>query len=184
MGKVGYTKKGKTPVSGLFTIAAAATPESLQPIITAATIAFNDADPDTITDSGSGFLTRGFHAGDTITVSGSGANDGNYTIDTVVAGTITLIATDELADEVAGATVTITKREKVYCRDLTVQCVKGNTSTELAVKRGSDVDLATYNGFILAKLNTFTWEGVYLDEIYVDVGTNGDQVFYEYTPVL
>jgi len=73
------------------------------------TIAFNDngANPDTITDSGSGFVTAGFVDGDKITISGSTSNDGDYTIDTVVAGTITLIATDELTTEIAGDNVTI-----------------------------------------------------------------------------
>jgi len=77
--------------------------------ITAITIAFNDngASADTITDSGAGFVTAGFVAGDKITVSGSTSNDGDYTIDTVVAGTITLIATDSLTTEIAGDTVTI-----------------------------------------------------------------------------
>ena len=44
----------------------------------------------TVTDSGSGFVTAGFKAGDLITVSGSTSNDGNYTIVTVAAGTLTL----------------------------------------------------------------------------------------------
>lgn len=77
--------------------------------ITASTIAFNDngASADTITDTGAGFVTAGFVDGDKITVSGSTFNDGDYTIDTVVAGTITLIATDELTTEGVGDSVTI-----------------------------------------------------------------------------
>jgi len=76
--------------------------------ITAATIAFVDSDPDTITDSGDGFVSAGFSAGDKIVVSGSTSNDGTYEIASVVAGTITLDAADELAAEGASATVTIT----------------------------------------------------------------------------
>lgn len=79
-----------------------------RPSISAATIAFVDSNPDTITDSGSGFVAAGFKAGDTIRVSGSGSNDGVYTINTVAAGTLTLIAGDSLVAEVAGASVTIT----------------------------------------------------------------------------
>ena len=77
--------------------------------INAITIAFNDngASPDTITDSGNGFLTAGFVVGDKITVSGSTSNDGDYTIAEIVAGTITLVSTDELTTEVAGDSVTI-----------------------------------------------------------------------------
>ena len=70
-------------------------------------IAFVDSDPDTITDTGSGFLTAGFAAGDRIKVWGSTDNDGDYTIASVTAGTITLIAADELTVEAAGAHVLI-----------------------------------------------------------------------------
>jgi len=184
MAKEGYVKKGKTPISALREITAATTPESLQPSITGTGIAFVDSNPDTITDTGNKFLLKGFNAGDKITVSGSVSNDGVYEIATVVAGTITLVAGDALTAELAGATVTITKLGRVYCREITVQVPSGNTSTKLAVARTSSVDLTTEYGFILAKLNTFTWQGVYLDEIYVDVGTNADKIFYEYTPVL
>jgi hypothetical protein len=77
----------------------------------AATIAFNDNTPaaDTITDSGSGFIAAGFSAGDKISASGSSSNDGTYTIDTLTAGVITLIATDALTDEVAGNLITLTR---------------------------------------------------------------------------
>lgn len=75
--------------------------------ITAATIAFVNSDPDTITDSGNGFVTAGFQAGDVIAVINSSSNDGIYTIATVVAGTITLVATDSLTAEALGANVTI-----------------------------------------------------------------------------
>lgn len=53
----------------------------------------------TITDSGSGFVTAGFKAGQTLIVEGSTSNDGQYTILTVVAGTITLKVGDALATE-------------------------------------------------------------------------------------
>jgi hypothetical protein len=73
------------------------------------TIAFveGEAGADTITDSDSGFLTAGFADHMRIKVSGSISNDGYYTIDTVVAGTITLVTTDELTAENAGQAVTI-----------------------------------------------------------------------------
>jgi hypothetical protein len=184
MGKEGYVKKGKVAVSGLFEITATTTPETLHPTYTAATIAFVDSNPDTITDTANKFLLKGFHAGDKIRVSGSVSNNKVFTIATVVAGTITLVAGDALTAELAGASVTITKEERVYCRDITIQVPSTNTSTKLAIARSSSVDLTTERGFVLAKLNTFTYQGVYLDEIYVDVGTNADKVYYEYTPVL
>lgn len=79
------------------------------PTITAITIAFTDDDPDTITDSGSGFVDAGFKPGDLITVSGSTSNDGNYTIDTggVAAGVLTLVIGDSLTGEIAGDNVTV-----------------------------------------------------------------------------
>lgn len=78
------------------------------PRINAITIAFVDggAGADTITDSDNGFVTALFKAGGLITVSGSTSNDGNYTIVSVAAGTITL-ATGVLTAEGAGDNVTI-----------------------------------------------------------------------------
>ena len=79
-------------------------------VITGTTIAFVDGDPDTITDSGSGFVTAGFVAGMPIIVSGAGESGNNTTfhnIATVAAGTITLQAADELTAETAGESVTI-----------------------------------------------------------------------------
>ncbi len=78
------------------------------PTITGATIAFNDngANPDTITDSGNGFITAGFIPGQQVTITGSGSNNGVYTADTVAAGTLTLSVDDQLTNEGAGATVT------------------------------------------------------------------------------
>ena len=78
------------------------------PFMTAITIAFNEtATPDTITDSGNGFVVAGFKAGDLITVSGSTSNDGNYTIVSVAAGTLTLGNGVLAQDEVAGDSVTV-----------------------------------------------------------------------------
>lgn len=74
---------------------------------TATTIAFVDSDPDTITDSANGFVTAGFKQGQEITIAGSTSNDGTYRIKSVVAGTITLIASEGLTAESAGDTVTI-----------------------------------------------------------------------------
>lgn len=72
-------------------------------------IAFVDSDPDTITDTGNGFITAGFEAGQKITVSGAAqaGNNADFTIATVAAGTITLIAGDALTVEGASNTITI-----------------------------------------------------------------------------
>lgn len=75
------------------------------------TISFADTDPDTILDSLSGFVDAKFAANMEIVVEGSDHNNGMYTAETVVAGTITLIAADELVTEAVGNEVTITKVE-------------------------------------------------------------------------
>lgn len=65
---------------------------------------------DTITDSDSEFISVGeFEADMDIAVEGAISNDGIYTIDTVIAGIITLVTDDDLVDEAAGESVTITR---------------------------------------------------------------------------
>ncbi len=80
---------------------------------TASTIAFHDngVDPDTITGSANQFLNYNFAVGMPLVVSGSTLNDGTYTITGVTAGTLTLDSADVLADEAAGASVTLTNEK-------------------------------------------------------------------------
>lgn len=66
---------------------------------------------DTITRVAADFVDNGYVAGDILTVSGSASNDGDYTIVSVVAGTIN-IATGSLTGEIAGETVTLTVEKK------------------------------------------------------------------------
>lgn len=61
----------------------------------------------TITDSANNFLNAGFAAGDSLHVAGSTANNSNFTIGSVTAGTITLIMSDSLTSEVAGPAITM-----------------------------------------------------------------------------
>jgi len=75
--------------------------------MTETTIAFVDSDPDTITDSGNAFVSNGFLAGEIINVSGSTNNDGDYRVQTVAVGTLTLAGDDALTTEGASASVTI-----------------------------------------------------------------------------
>jgi len=77
---------------------------------TATTIGFtkgSGAVKDTITDSGNGFVTAGFLAGQTIIVDGSTSNDGQYLIYSVEAGTITLTSIGSLTTEIAGDDVVL-----------------------------------------------------------------------------
>ena len=66
-------------------------------------IAFNDANPDTITDTGNGLGI--YEAGQRIRVTGSTSNDGEYIIASVAAGTLTLDADAELTTEEEGDTI-------------------------------------------------------------------------------
>ena len=78
--------------------------------IAATTISFADADPDTISDSGSALVTSGFEAGMEIHVTGSTSNDGTYSIASggVAAGVLTLQTADKLTTEAAGDSVVVT----------------------------------------------------------------------------
>ncbi len=74
--------------------------------VTDTTIAFNDANPDTITDSNNGF--GDFEGLSVVTISGSGFNDSVVKVTSAGAGQLTLVASESLTAEPAGASVTIT----------------------------------------------------------------------------
>lgn len=78
------------------------------------TFEFNDngsGTRDTITDTESGFVDAGFEAGDIISVSGTSNNDGDYTIHSVTANTITLELAEELSKETTTSSVVIKWRD-------------------------------------------------------------------------
>lgn len=71
---------------------------------TATSISFDSASKE-IRDSGNGFVTTGFTAGNYALVTGSTKNNGKYTIESVTAGVLKV--TEVLTDESAGATVAV-----------------------------------------------------------------------------
>ena len=81
--------------------------EDMQVFIDGTTIAFVDGGggSDTITDSGSGFVTAGFAATDKIRVIGSASNDGDYQLTNAAAGTLTITGT--FTTEAAGESITV-----------------------------------------------------------------------------
>ena len=87
--------------------------EDMQVFIDGTGIAFVDGGggSDTITDTGSGFVTAGFAASDKIRVIGSASNDGDYQLTNAVAGTLTM-ATGLLTAETASESVTIYQMPK------------------------------------------------------------------------
>lgn len=71
---------------------------------TATTISFDSASKE-IRDSGNGFVTAGFLAGQFAYVTGSTKNNGSYTIESVTAGVLKV--SEVLTDEAPGATVSV-----------------------------------------------------------------------------
>jgi hypothetical protein len=75
-------------------------------VYTATTIAFVNSNPDTLTDSASGFA--GIAVGASIVITGSTDNNKPVTVASVIAGTITLVGGDALTAEIAGDLVSLT----------------------------------------------------------------------------
>lgn len=102
--------------------------DSVSNTVTDTTIAFVDSNPDTITDSNNGF--GDFRAGDVLIVSGSANNDGQYSISSAVAGTITV--GEALTAEAAGASITLSS----------------SGMSEVAVPADANGDLRFYTQFL------------------------------------
>ncbi len=80
---------------------------------TASTISFHENTPaaDTLEDSASQFVIEGYKKGMVISIAGSDDNDQIVTIASVTAGVITLLATDDLVEEVEGDSITLETEE-------------------------------------------------------------------------
>jgi hypothetical protein len=144
-----------------FLLAVMGAPEWESRTMTEITIAAADSDPDTFTDSASGFVTAGFEAGDWVKVSGftESANNGHFRIATVAAGTLTLESTDTLTAEVAGDSVTI--------------------ATEV-LKLGSQDHSFTVQKAFTDKMLFLYWAGVRVSELGVEI-VPGSQVEGSFT---
>jgi hypothetical protein len=80
-----------------------------------------DAGTKQIRRAAGSFKTHSYQPGATVNVSGSASNDGNYTIAVVTSGALTVIDTDTITDEAAGATVIVSSSPEIpeqYHRDL------------------------------------------------------------------
>ena len=82
--------------------------ESLTSTISGTGLAFVDGggSSDTITDTGTGFVTAGFASGDKIRIIGSASNDGDYLLTGAIAATLT-VATGSFTAETASQSITI-----------------------------------------------------------------------------
>jgi hypothetical protein len=101
-------------------------------------IAFVDSNPDTITDTESGFGS--FVVGQKIRVIGSTSNDGEYTVAAVAAGTLTLDSSDSLTAEAAGDSVIVVSD---YVYDMPSDFFKLSPTFYVNVKGNDPVTLAT-----------------------------------------
>ena|SRR3990167_3801636 len=160
-------------------ITTAGTVENVNAKIRATTIAFVENSPlaDTITDSGSAFLTSGFRPGDIITVSGSTSNDGTYTIDTVTAGTITLLlnGANDLTTEGAAATVRIVAPKNVPDGiSVVIKAKSGNTGNIYL----SDISTGATStaGYVLAANQNVGMQVRKTNLIFIDAQTSGEGV--------
>ena len=176
-----------TLISFQFLVTTSSTPEQLAAKRRATTIAFveNDADADTITDSANGFLIAGFQPGDQITItSTSGLNDGTYTIGSVVAGTITLLASNDLTTESAAAAGTVRISAPKTVPDgisVNIKTAAGNTG-DITVGYSSATALNTTTGNVILDANESI--GIQVpstDAIWLDATVSGEgvQVWFE-----
>lgn len=155
------------------------TPEHLGGYIKTATISFAT---NVISDSGSGFLTKNFQSGDTITVSGSTSNDGNYTVVTAAAGTLTLDTGVVLTTEAAGATVTITETQRVGNRQeiddgVSVALRAHPDNTGALYIAGSSTDIADSTKRVtLYASESISFQVGNLRAIWCDVATSGEKI--------
>lgn len=119
----------------------------------------------TITDSANNFLNAGFAAGDTLYVTGSTNNSRNFTIGSVVAGTITLIMSDVLTTEAAGPAITAHNGEPTWAssRFLTSYASRKivYNGVEYAYTGGEGTDTLTgLTAFPTVTLGDVVWQSV------------------------
>lgn len=158
------------------------TPTKLAPYYVSGNIAFNDngASADTITDSGTRFLTEGFKAGDALVISGSSSNNKTVEISTVVAGTITLVSSAQLTTEAAGSSVTLLVLKGRKVEDGVGVVVKGLASntgnitlaetSAKALNTNTDYD----NHITLAQNQSVALQIKNLDQVWIDATVSGE----------
>lgn len=139
------------------------------------TIAFVAGTPGTvaptITDSANGFVTAGFAAGDILYITGSPLNSRNFTIGSVIAGIITLIMTDVLVSESAGASITVHNGEPTWssARFLTTNKTIGNPTISNATP--AVISLSAH-GLNIGQQISFSTSGA------LPTGLNVGQIYY------
>jgi len=169
-------------------VTTAGAPEHLGGYLTGSTtISYtnNVASADTIDDSASLFITKGFKKGDVITVTGSTSNDGDYTIDSLTAGVITLLDGVVLTTEVAGDSTTISAATR-YPQDVddgvkvAVRADSGNTGDVYVGSSSTDALSSSNTNQPLSPDSVTSMQVKDLRAIWVDANTSGDSVRYQF----
>jgi len=136
------------PVAGTFTLNSDAgtfdTNTSTSVVTIPVDFVDEDPNPDTIfrTDGGS-WIAEGFIVGDQITVSGSANNNAVFTIASLTADTLTLIATNALTDEV-GAIIDVTAIRSAFAYSDFEVFIAGSVGDVFNVN--ADQNVVTLNG--------------------------------------
>jgi len=176
-------KSLSAPFSFRFDITTAGTPEQLSPKLIATTISFTAGSAGTsptISDSGNGFLVAGFRAGMEAIVTGTLNNNGNFRIDSVTAGVLTLNIAVTLVTEGAGSSFTV-RTDGVDVPegvDVVVKASRTNTGfvnvADSSVK--ADTDTSPNGGYELTPSESITLSVKSTDTIWVDSTVSGDDL--------
>ncbi|MDP2218541.1 MAG: hypothetical protein Q8J68_14785 [Methanolobus sp.] len=130
------------------------------------TITFNNANPDTITDSGNGFVTAGFESGDIVVVQDSKSNNNSYDIKSVAAGALTL----EEHEEVVAETLVNNAKLKLYARPAYIYNFKYAMPSDC-------LSVVAVNETTIYKQSTWDSEGKFI--VTNEIDGNG-QIFVQY----
>lgn len=161
-----------SPSEGATAVAAAATAESLNqfPI----TAADHTAEEIGIARDWTGYIT----AGDSLTITGSTANDGTYVVDSVTyaAGTTTIVfVAGSLTDSTVDGDISFAA-DKFLIQSIVIQANAANTNKVYVGGAGIAAGLGisiTAGEFAILEANGYPLD---LSEIYIDVDTNGEGV--------
>lgn len=175
--------------SFVFPVSAAGTAEQLAVKISGTTLAFNAKGSavkdtaggtvlyDNITDSAKNFFTQGFKTGDQITVTGAGANNGNYVIYDISAdgGTIILTSSGVLTTAVAGPAIVITSLITVpEGIAITIKAKKTNTQ-KIYVGQGK-LSAQGHNCFTLSANESMFLQIRKTDTLWLDADVSAESV--------
>lgn len=160
------------------------TPVKLSGYYAATTIGFadNSSSADTITDSASNFLKMGFQVGDKIVVTGSASNNITAEIATIIAGTITLVASAALTTEAAGASVVLDTLKGIVVEDgvgVVIKAKAANTGTitvGTTSARALNTNTEYFSNHRMSAGQSITLQVKNLNTVWIDATVSGEGV--------